>query len=225
MDFKNSVITLRDLSFGYTPDRRVLNHINIAIEKGERASLLGSNGSGKTTLFHLIMGLHTPLSGSVRIFGKERSGKGDFLDVRRRIGLLFQDSDDQLFSPTVAEDIAFGPFNLGKSRREVREIITETLELLGLEGFEQRITYKLSGGEKRLVALGTVLAMNPEVLLLDEPVIGLDEEHRNRFIQILKARSGTYLIISHDRDFLNQVTKTSYVLRNGIIEKNIGSYH
>jgi len=218
MDFKNSVITLRDISFEYTPDHTVLNHINIAVEKGERSALLGSNGSGKTTLFHLIMGLHTPLSGTIRIFGKERAWKKDFLDVRRRIGLLFQDSDDQLFSPTVAEDIAFGPFNLGKSRGEVRGIVTETLELLGLEGYEQRVTYKLSGGEKRLVALGTVLAMKPEVLLLDEPVIGLDEEHRDRFIRILKARSSTYLIISHDRDFLNQVTKTSYVLRNGIIE-------
>jgi cobalt/nickel transport system ATP-binding protein len=218
MDFKNYVITLKDLSFGYTPDHTVLKHINIAIEKGERAALLGSNGSGKTTLFHLIMGLHTPHEGTIRIFGKERADKKDFFDVRRRIGLLFQDSDDQLFSPTVAEDIAFGPFNLGKSRGEVRGIVTETLELLGLEGFEQRFTYKLSGGEKRLVALGTILAMNPEVLLLDEPVIGLDEEHRNRFIGILRARSITYLIISHDHDFLNQVTRTSYVLRNGSIE-------
>jgi cobalt/nickel transport system ATP-binding protein len=165
------------------------------------------------------MGLLKPTTGSISIFGAERSTGREFLEVRRRIGLLFQDSDDQLFCPTVAEDIAFGPFNLGRSREEVTSIVRETLELIGLERFEERVTHKLSGGEKRLVALGTVLAMKPEVMLLDEPVAGLDDGHRDRFIAVLKERVRAFLIISHDHEFLDEVTDTRYGLKNGTIER------
>jgi len=218
VDNKDSVIELRDLSFGYSPEHPVLNKLNFTLRKHERAALGGANGSGKTTLFHLIMGLLRARAGSIRIFGRERSSNRNFLEVRRRIGLLFQESDDQLFSPTVAEDIAFGPLNLGKSRDEIKRIIAETLDLLGLEGFEDRVTYKLSGGEKRLVALGTVLAMDPEVLLLDEPVIGLDEEHREKFIKVLRESNRSYIVISHDRDFLHEVTCISYLLKDGTLK-------
>lgn len=214
----NILIELEQVSFAYAPLRPVLRDLDFILEKGEHVSLLGANGSGKTTLFHLIMGLLMHDSGSLRVFGEERRVRKDFDEVRRRIGLLFQDSDDQLFSPTVAEDIAFGPFNLGKSREDVLWIVKETLAVLGLEGFEDRVTYKLSGGEKRLVALGTVLAMRPEVLLLDEPVIGLDEEHRNRFINILKESNLSYIIISHDHDFLEEVTNKRYLLGGGRLQ-------
>jgi cobalt/nickel transport system ATP-binding protein len=216
MDTTDTVIALENIDFSYTPGRTVLQDIHFTLRRGERVALLGANGSGKSTLLHLVMGLLKPDSGSVGIFGKLRAKESDFNEVRRRIGLLFQDSDDQLFSPTVAEDIAFGPFNLGKTREEVRGIITGTLDLLGLAGFEDRVTHRLSGGEKRLIALGTVLAMEPEVLLLDEPVLGLDEEHKKRFIEILKSRS-TYLIISHDMDFLHQVTESRVIIENGRI--------
>lgn len=214
----NILIELEQVSFAYAPLRPVLRDLDFILEKGEHVSLLGANGSGKTTLFHLIMGLLMHDSGSLRVFGEERRERKDFDEVRRRIGLLFQDSDDQLFSPTVAEDIAFGPFNLGKSREDVLRIVKETLAVLGLEGFEDRVTYKLSGGEKRLVALGTVLAMRPEVLLLDEPVIGLDEEHRNRFVNILKESNLSYIIISHDHDFLEEVTNRRYLLGGGRLQ-------
>ncbi len=214
----NILIELEQVSFAYAPLRPVLRDLDFILEKGEHVSLLGANGSGKTTLFHLIMGLLMHYSGSLRVFGEERRVRKDFDEVRRRIGLLFQDSDDQLFSPTVAEDIAFGPFNLGKSREDVLWIVKETLAVLGLEGFEDRVTYKLSGGEKRLVALGTVLAMRPEVLLLDEPVIGLDEEHRNRFVNILKESNLSYIIISHDHDFLEEVTNRRYLLGGGRLQ-------
>ncbi len=214
----NILIELEQVSFAYAPLRPVLRDLDFILEKGEHVSLLGANGSGKTTLFHLIMGLLMHDSGSLRVFGEERRERKDFDEVRRRIGLLFQDSDDQLFSPTVAEDIAFGPFNLGKSREDVLRIVKETLAVLGLEGFEDRVTYKLSGGEKRLVALGTVLAMRPEVLLLDEPVIGLDEEHRNRFVNILKESNLSYIIISHDHDFLEEVTNRRYLLCGGRLQ-------
>ncbi len=219
MGYSNILIELKQVIFGYSVERPVLQKLDFALHEGERVALLGANGSGKTTLFHLIMGLLIPDSGTLNIFGKERRERKDFDEVRRRIGLLFQDSDDQLFSPTVAEDIAFGPFNLGKSREEVLETVEETLALLGLEGFENRITYKLSGGEKRLVALGTVLAMRPDILLLDEPVIGLDEEHRSRFISILKESALSYIIISHDGDFLKEVTELRYQLCEGALDR------
>jgi cobalt/nickel transport system ATP-binding protein len=215
MDAEKTFIELEQVSFSYDHRRPVLRDVDFKLRKGEAVSLLGANGSGKTTLFHLVMGLLQADTGVLRVFGEERKERRDFRDVRRRIGLLFQDSDDQLFSPTVAEDIAFGPFNLGKSRDEVLEIVRETLELLGLRGFENRITYKLSGGEKRLVALGTVLAMHPDVLLLDEPVVGLDDEHRLRFINILKKENLSYVIISHDRAFLDEVTDKGYLLEGG----------
>ena len=219
MGYNNILIQLKQVMFGYSVERPVLQKLDFALHEGERVALLGANGSGKTTLFHLIMGLLIPDSGTLNIFGKERRERKDFDEVRRRIGLLFQDSDDQLFSPTVAEDIAFGPFNLGKSREEVLETVQETLALLGLEGFEDRVTHKLSGGEKRLVALGTVLAMRPDILLLDEPVIGLDEEHRSRFISILKESALSYIIISHDRDFLKEVTELRYRLCAGALDR------
>jgi cobalt/nickel transport system ATP-binding protein len=216
MDNKDHIIELRDLFFGYTEKQWVLKNLSFSLKRGDRAALLGANGSGKTTLFHLLMGLVKPASGSVRIFGDERKTERDFLHVRRKIGLLFQDSDDQLFSPTVAEDIAFGPFNLGKSREEIKIITTKTLSALGLDGFEERITYKLSGGEKRLVALGTVLAMEPQVLLLDEPTSGLDDAHRERFLEVLQGFE-SYIIISHDHEFLENITDQSYTLDNGRI--------
>ncbi len=214
MDDGVPVIDLQNIGFSYTEGRQVLGSLYFSLYRGERVALLGANGSGKSTLFHIIMGLLKPDRGIVRIFGNERKSGSDFHEVRKRIGLLFQDSDDQLFSPTVAEDIAFGPFNLGKSREEVQGIVSRTLDILGLEGFEQRVTFKLSGGEKRLVALGTVLAMEPEVLLLDEPVLGLDEEHRERFIDILR-RMRTFVAVSHDREFVERVTDVRCRIENG----------
>ncbi|GAI35770.1 unnamed protein product, partial [marine sediment metagenome] len=182
--------------------------------------LIGPNGSGKTTLFHLIMGLLRPIEGKIEIFRKERKVENDFVEVRERIGLLFQDPDDQLFSPTVAEDIAFGPLNLRRNRKETEKILKETLETLGLAGFEDRITYNLSYGEKRLVSLATVWAMQPEVLLLDEPVIWLDEKTIKKIVQILNSNSHlSYIIISHDKIFLKKTTNYIYEMDNGKINK------
>jgi cobalt/nickel transport system ATP-binding protein len=176
------LIKIEDLYFSYQNGKGVFQGVNFSLRKKERIGLVGPNGAGKTTLFHLIMGLLTPSSGSLKIFGKIRKEERDFTQVRRRIGLLFQDSDDQLFCPTVEEDIAFGPLNLGKSHHEASLIVTKTCNKLGLHGYEKRITHRLSGGEKRLVALATILAMNPECYLLDEPTTGLDEDASRRFL-------------------------------------------
>jgi len=141
----------------------------------------------------------------------------DFHEVRRRVGLLFQDADDQLFCPTVAEDVAFGPLNLGVPRDRVRQVVAETLESVGLAGYENRITYKLSGGEKRLVALATVLAMQPEVLLLDEPVSGLDEQATERLTELFARLPHAMLVVSHQQEFCRRVADGTVTLVEGRI--------
>jgi len=212
------LVSLRDVSFSYGPDRPVLCGCDFSLKRSERVGLLGANGSGKTTLLALVVGLVRPSSGEVEVFGKVRAREADFHEVRARAGLLFQDADDQLFCPTVAEDVAFGPMNLGRSRHEVREIVAQTLQSLGLAGYEDRITYKLSGGEKRLVALATVLAMEPDVLLLDEPTSGLDDAATRRVVDIIARLPQAMVVVSHDRALLDEVTTTCARLVEGRLE-------
>jgi cobalt/nickel transport system ATP-binding protein len=209
------IIELKQVTFGYPGGPPVLKDLDFNLHPGERIGIMAPNGSGKTTLFHLIMGLVKPLGGQVIVFGQARRAERDFVEVRRRIGLLFQDADDQLFSPTVLEDVAFGPLNLGKTKAEAVAIARRTLDFLGLNGFEDRITFKLSGGEKRLVSLATVLAMEPEALLLDEPVNGLDVRTRARLLEILLGLDLSYILISHELDFLAATTNVIYTMENG----------
>jgi cobalt/nickel transport system ATP-binding protein len=217
MERDSLIINLEDISFSYSGDKPVLDHLSFQLRRGDRIGLVGPNGSGKTTLFHIVMGLLRPSSGRIELFGKPANEEKDFTAARRRIGLLFQDADDQLFCPTVLEDVAFGPLNLGKSPQEARDIALKTLARLDLSGFENRITYKLSGGEKRLVSLATVLAMDPEVLLLDEPTNGLDEDTERRITDILKALNLPCIFISHNLDFLFNTTDKIYPIANGKI--------
>jgi len=148
MEQSKPIVHLQDIRYSYPGTKPVLNDLELKLFRGDRIGLVAPNGSGKTTLFHIIMGLLKPSAGKVNIFGKERRTEKDFMEVRRRIGLLFQDADDQLFSPTVLEDVAFGPLNLGKSKDEAVDISRKTLNFLGLNDFEDRITFKLSGGGK-----------------------------------------------------------------------------
>ncbi len=217
MDKNGLIINLDNVSFNYPGRGRVLDQVNLSFYAGNRMGLMGANGSGKTTLFHIIMGLLKPSSGRIEVFGRPVREEKDFRTVRQRIGLLFQDSDDQLFCPTVLEDVAFGPLNLGKSQDEAKRIALGTLEALGLAGFEERITYKLSGGEKRLVSLATVLAMKPEVLLLDEPSTGLDDATEKRLIDILKDLEISYILVSHNMEFLVETTDYIQCITNGVI--------
>jgi cobalt/nickel transport system ATP-binding protein len=211
------VVRLKGITYAY-PDRPpVLKDLDFSLWPEDRVGLLAPNGSGKTTLFHIIMGLTRPQSGTIELFGEPAASEKDFVRLRPRIGLLFQDPDDQLFSPTVLEDVAFGPLNLGKSRDEAIDISRLTLARLGLEGFEDRITFKLSGGEKRLVSLATVLAMAPEILLLDEPSTGLDQSTKLKLIDILKNLDIAYVLISHEFDFLSETTNTVYGMEDGKI--------
>lgn len=211
---KELIIRLKNISFSY--DKRVvLQDINLEIYKGDKIGLIGPNGSGKTTLLYIIMGLLKPDRGAVEIFGKIRQKEKDFVEVRQKIGLLFQDSDSQLFCPIVKEDVAFGPLNLGKSKKETEKIVKETLNILGLQDFEDRVTHKLSGGEKRLVALATVIAMKPICYLLDEPSAGLDEDTVQRLLNYLRNNAGTYIVVSHDRNFIESATEKILILEKG----------
>lgn len=192
---------LQRLGFAYDVARPVLRDLDLSVYRGERVGVHGANGAGKTSLLLLMVGLLRAQAGSIEAFGAVRRRERDFVDVRRRAGLLFQDADDQLFCPTVLEDVSFGPLNLGRSRAQARAIGERTLAALGLAGMEERITHRLSGGEKRLVSLAGVLAMEPDVLLLDEPTSGLDERATERLVATLLALDQAMVIVSHDTAF------------------------
>ena len=210
---EKTLIKLENISFRYN-SFLVLENINFELKFGKKVGLIGPNGSGKTTFLYIIMGFLKPVSGKVFIFGKERKRDKDFLEVRQKLGLLFQDSDSQLFCPTVKEDIAFGPLNLGKKREEVKEIVKKIARIFNIEHLLDRPIYKLSEGEKKIVALATVFAMDPVCYLLDEPSSGLDENTRNKLIEFLKNHVKTCLIVSHDREFLKEIVENIYLLKN-----------
>ncbi len=212
-----SLIEVNDVHFAYPGRPPVLNGAGFTLEAGERLAITGPNGAGKSTLLRILVGLIPPRSGSVVAFGAERREEKDFHEVRRRAGYVFQDPDDQLFCPTVAEDVAFGPLNLGKSRKEALEIVDRVLERLRLSAFRDRVTYKLSGGEKRLVSLATVLAMDPDVLLLDEPTNALDEPTTDRLVEILQELPQAMVIISHDPHFRRKVVTRTLKLEGGVL--------
>lgn len=209
------LFSLENVRFARPDGRIVLARIDFELWPGERMALIGGNGAGKTTLLHLMVGLHRPTAGTICAFGRPRVVEADFHEVRRRAGLLFQDSDDQLFCPTVLDDVAFGPLNLGYRRAEAREIAEVTLQSLGLAGFAARITHKLSGGEKRLVSLATVLAMQPDVLLLDEPTSGLDAAANDNLVAHLQALPQAMVIVSHDRALIRALATRVVLLRDG----------
>jgi len=223
MDAGTMVIELEDICFAYPRREPVLKGVSFRLQPREKIGLIGPNGSGKSTLLHIIMGLLQPSSGTVRLFGRQARTEKEFREVRTRIGLLFQNADDQLFSPTVLEDVAFGLLNMGIKPSQAKRDAIKTLEELHLERMADRVTHHLSGGEKKLVALATVLVMKPEILLLDEPTTGLDEATDQRIIEILNGIEAGYVIVSHEYDFLALTTRTVYSFRDGKIINNSDS--
>ena len=220
----SAIFSLKDVSFSYTDSAEILNNVNFKLNACEKIALTGHNGSGKTTLLHLIMGLLKPTSGEILYRDVPMLGEKDFQELRKGVGLLFQQADDQLFCPTVIEDIAFGPLNLGKTSDEAREIAMHTLCMLGLSGYEDRVSYRLSGGEKKLVSLATVLAMQPEALVLDEPTNDLDPSMRARLIKILNSLDVAMLVVSHDLDFLKQITSVEYSCCSNTVVKGASAF-
>jgi cobalt/nickel transport system ATP-binding protein len=221
------LVQLRQVSFGYPGSKQMLiDQADVTFDRHQRIGLIGPNGSGKTTLLHLIMGLLRPTGGSVLFKGREISSKEDFRLLRRSIGMVFQDSDDQLFSPTVLEDVAFGPLNLGLSKEEALHVSRRTLDNLELSRLAERVTHQLSGGEKKLVSLATILSMQPEAMLLDEPTNNLDLATRTRLTAILNRLEIGYMIISHDWDFLTETCDEVYAMNEGkALRSGIDSLH
>jgi cobalt/nickel transport system ATP-binding protein len=211
------LIKLTDIEFGYPGRPKTLDGLNFALEPNELVGLIGPNGCGKTTLLGIVMGLLKPQSGTVEILGQARSEEKHFRPIRPKIGFVFQDANDQLFCPTVLDDLAFGPLNLGATRKEADEIAQKVLDNLGLSTFGPRITYDLSGGEKKLVALGTALALNPKLLILDEPTNFLDVKAVSRLEEIIVKLNLPGVIVSHDFPFLDRMVKRRYRLEDGKI--------
>lgn len=217
------LLQAQDLTFGY-PDRpQTLCGASFSLSSGERLAITGHNGAGKSTLLKLLVGLLPRTGGTLRSFGAPCVSEADFHALRLRVGLVFQDPDDQLFCPTVAEDIAFGPLNLGKTRAQALEIVDRILEQLQLMHLRDRVTHKLSGGEKRLVTLATVLAMEPEVLLLDEPTNALDEANETRLREILQSLPQAMILVSHDPHFRRAIATRELRLREGVLHPPEGS--
>jgi cobalt/nickel transport system ATP-binding protein len=217
MEQNSFLIALKAIEFSYPGAFPVLKGADLLITNEDKVALTGFNGSGKTTLLNIIMGLLRPTSGIITIFGRERKTEKDFSEVRPLLGYVFQDANDQLFCPTVSDDIAFGPLNMGASYIEAEEITQSILERLGLQGFGNRVTHDLSGGEKKLVALGTVLALNPKMLILDEPTTFLDRRSRDRLLSLLSVLNLPFLIVSHDFDFLQKTDCRYLELDEGVI--------
>ncbi|MGQ9664044.1 MAG: energy-coupling factor ABC transporter ATP-binding protein [bacterium] len=211
MERNTILIKLNNIKFGYPGLNPLFNELNFEVSKGAHIGIIGPNGCGKTTLFNIIMGFVKPSFGDVEIFGKCRKTENDFQEVRQRIGYLFQNSDDQLFCPSVREEIAFGLLNYRILKQEIEKRIQEVLRLMGLEGFEERAPYHLSAGEKKRLAIATVLAMKPEILFFDEPTNELDESGINSVIEILHNNM-TYIIISQDINFLKKTVSTIYTI-------------
>ncbi|MGA0540993.1 energy-coupling factor ABC transporter ATP-binding protein [Neotabrizicola sp. VNH66] len=178
--------------------RRLWHGLSLTLRPGQRVVVGGANGAGKTTLLRALVGLHPLAAGEVRFHGAPCRTEAQFRPLRLRVGFLFQDPDDQLFSPTVAEDVAFGPLNQGLSRAEAQARAMRQLAVMGLAHLADRPVHRLSGGEKRLVGLAGLLVMQPEVLLLDEPTAGLDADAEARLMALLDDCPAAQLIISHD---------------------------
>ncbi len=209
-------IEVRDLDFAYPDGRQALSGVSMRVEPGERVALLGPNGAGKTSLVLQLNGVLTPSAGSVFIGGVQ-VGRRALADVRRRVGVVFQDPDDQLFTPTVGRDVAFGPAHLGLSGADLAARVTEALSYVGLAGAVDRPPHRLSLGERRRAAVATVLAMHPEVLVLDEPTANLDPAARREFADLIKRLGMTTLLVTHDLPYALELCPRALVIDHGHI--------
>ncbi len=219
-------IALKNIKFHYPGSDDIFSGLNFSLTAGIRAGITGSNGSGKSTLLKIISGLIKPQAGSVELFGNEMKEEKDFSRFRTKIGYLFQNPDDQILFPEVEEDISFGPLNQGKNRIETGEIVTEVIKEFGLKSLKKRNTFKLSGGEKHLVALAGIAAMKPDIILLDEPFEWLDGHHLQIVLDYL-SKVDSFILISQDVQLLKRLCAEGeiYVLEKGLLKKEKGEGH
>ncbi len=210
---EKAAIAITDLCFSYPNQPPILQDLNLEIFPGERVGLIGPNGAGKTTLFLSICGILSPAAGEIRLFGKPvEAGK-----FRSEIGLVFQNPEDQLFCPRVRDDVAFGPENMALEPEAVDRRVEEALFLTGVLHLAERVPHQLSGGEKRMVAIAAVLAMQPQLVLYDEPSANLDLRARRRLINFLHSSKETIVLSSHDLELILEVCDRVFLLDQGQI--------
>lgn len=209
------MIEFRDVSFSYDTETPVVQDVNLVIRKGETVGLIGANGAGKSTIMKLMLGLLTG-SGQILVDGLQMN-KHNLSQIRQKIGFVLQDSDNQMFMPTVYEDMIFGPRNYGLSKEEAEARVDRVLEHLGLQDLKYRYNHKISGGEKRMAAIATILAMEPEVILMDEPSTALDPVNRRTVIHTIQSLPQTKLIASHDLDMILDTCERVILLSHGTI--------
>jgi len=215
------IIQTGNMCYTYPDGTEALNNINMEIKEGERAAIVGSNGAGKSTLFQHFNGILRPTSGLIKIDGEKINyKKNELIKIRNKVGIVFQNPDDQLFAPTVAEDVAFGPMNLGLPIDEVDKRVEESLEMVGMSGLGKKAPHHLSGGQKKRVAIAGILAMKPEIMVLDEPTTGLDPKGVDQVMNILyklNQEDMSIIVASHDVEMVTQFADKIFVLHQGEI--------
>jgi cobalt/nickel transport system ATP-binding protein len=209
-------IECRDVHYAYPSGEKALKGVNFKIHHGESVGIVGANGAGKSTLMNLLLGIDFPGKGEINI-GDIPVSKKTLPLIRQRVGLVFQNADDQLFMPTVYDDVAFGPRNFKLEEKEVHARTMKALETVGISHLKDRPPYKLSGGEKRAAAIATVLSMMPDILIMDEPTTGLDPKSRRRLINLLKEFEHTKILATHDMDMVWDLCDRTIVIDNGTI--------
>ncbi len=214
-------LSIKNLSYTYPDGTHALKNVSMDILKGQKVAIMGPNGAGKSTLFSHFNGLTEPKSGYLEIDGKKMEyDKKTLLEIRQKVGIVFQDPNDQLFAPTVKEDVAFGPMNLGLSYEEVEKRVDEALTLVGMEKFKDKTPHHLSGGQQKRVAIAGIIAMKPEIMILDEPTAGLDPQGVDKVLDILNnlnKEGMTIVISSHDIEMVNGFAEKIFVLNEGEI--------
>lgn len=214
-----NIISVFDLSFGYDSKRKVLENINFQLKKGESVGLVGANGVGKSTLLRILVGLNTGFQGDVMVNNIPLEKK-NLKTIRKNIGYVFQDADSQLFMSTVFDDVAFAPRNYGMSEAEVNEKTMEALKVVHIEQLKDKQIYKLSGGEKKLASIATILSTEPDVILMDEPSVALDPKNRRNLINILNRLNQAKIIASHDLNMIMDTCERTILLSDGKIIKD-----
>ena len=209
------LIQVRELTYRYPQGPTALDAISLDVAEGESVALIGPNGAGKTSLFLCLSGVLRPRAARLRVGGLDVLDAGQRKRLPHQVGIVFQDSDDQLFNSTLFDDVAFGPLNLGLPADEVRQRVTEALARVGLAGMGERVPFHLSGGEKRRAALAGVLAMRPRLLLLDEPSMFLDPRGRRELIKLINGLDGTRILASHDLEMILETCRRAMLLDRG----------
>jgi cobalt/nickel transport system ATP-binding protein len=217
------VIETKDITYEYPDGTKALENVNFNVDEGKIVALLGPNGAGKSTLFLHFNGILRPSTGSIVIDGESLSyNKKELMRIRQKVGIVFQNPDDQLFAPTVLEDVAFGPMNMGLSKKEVEERVEEALKRVGMKGFEKKPPHHLSGGQKKRVAIAGILAMKPKIMVLDEPTSGLDPKGASQILKLLyklNSEGITIVISTHDVDLVPLYASKVYIISEGKIIK------